>query len=789
MWRLTLIISHIKIALRQLARQKGYSFIKIMGLTIGMTCFIFIGLWVRDELSFDQFHQKKERIYRILNKTRSGDLIPSPTYALAPALKSLYPEVEEFSRVWFFYSSLVKHGDKSFEEDRIYMADPGFFRMFSFPFIKGDAETALADRNAIVLTEDAALRYFGTEDPIGKVLYLAQEGANFTVTAVIENIPPNSHMQFDFMIRVEFLGEDRLARWEEWVGPCYILLRKDASASAFTAKIADIYKKNVDPVVTYSPVLQPLTRVHLYEFGVPGSIKKAYVFSVIALFILIMACINFINLTTARSAQRAKEVGMRKVIGALKSQIMRQFLGEALVIAFFSLILAVLLVEALLPQFNLFTGKSLAFLSLANLSVILTLLLTTLVVGLLAGSYPALFLSSFKPINTLKSQLKFGNRGSAVRKILIVFQFAISVSLITCTLIVSRQLNYIQSLDIGLNRENVVILLNNPELRPRFESFKDKLQTKPGIKSVTSAAQGPTWVGESISIDWEENPSDNRLPVDYTVVDYDFFKTFDMEITQGRSFSPEFTTDIDEACIINELAAKRMGLENPIGTSIYMAHPAWEESFRKARVIGVVKDFHDRTLHTAMRPFVFRMYRPWHQFIFVKIDGTRVPDALRAIENTFKTSVPGYPYRLMFYDEAYNRQYMSEHQLGRLFNVFSLLSIVISCLGLLGLAAYTAEQKTKEIGIRKILGASIPSIVNLTTREFLKWIAVANLIAWPVAYLVMSQWLRDFAYKVSIGPLVYCISGVLTLIIALLTVSYQSIKAATANPVDSLRYE
>jgi putative ABC transport system permease protein len=781
--------NHIKVALRQLTRQKGYSFIKIIGFSIGMACFILIGLWVRDELSFDQFHQKKEQIFRILNKTDSGDLIPSPTYALAPALKSLYPEVEEFSRVWFWHGSLVKYRGKSFEEDRIYMADPGFFRMFSFPFVKGDPETVLADRNAVVLTEDAALRYFGTEDPIGKVLYLAEDRADFTVTGVIENIPPNSHMQFDFMIRMEFLGEDRLARWEEWTGPCYILLKQDASASAFTAKIADIYKENVDPEVTYFPVLQPLTKVHLYEFGVPGSIKKVYIFSVIAVFILIMACINFMNLTTARSAQRAKEVGMRKVIGAFRSQIIRQFLGEALVVAFFSLILALVLVEVFLPQFNLFTGKSLTFLSLANLSIILTLLLTTVVVGLLAGSYPALFLSSLQPVNTLKAQSKFGNRGSAVRKILIVFQFAISAGLITCTLIVSRQLNYIQKRDIGLNRENVVILLNNPELRPRFESFKDRLQTKPGIKSITSAAQGPTWVGQTISIDWERNPSDDGLSVDYTVVDYDFFKTFDMEITQGRSFSPEFTTDMEEACIINELAAKLMGLENPIGTSINMGHPAWEESFRKARVIGVVKDFHDRSLHTAVRPFVFRMYRPWHQYIFIKIDGTQVPEALGTIENTFKTTVPGYPYRLMFYDEAYNRQYMSEQQLGRLFNVFSLLSILISCLGLFGLAAYTAEQRTKEIGIRKILGASIPGIVNLTTREFLKWVAVANLLAWPVAYLVMSQWLRDFAYKVNIGVLVYCISGGLTLIIALFTTGFQSIKAATANPVHSLRYE
>jgi putative ABC transport system permease protein len=446
-------------------------------------------------------------------------------------------------------------------------------------------------------------------------------------------------------------------------------------------------------------------------------------------------------------------------------------------------------VDSVLPQFNLFTGKSLTLLSTANLSIILTLIITTVGVGLLAGSYPALFLSSFQPVYTLKSNSKFSKKGSGIRKILIIFQFAISVGLITSTLIVSKQLRHIQNRDLGLNRENVVMLLNNPELRPQFEAFKDKLQTKPGIRSVTSAAQGPTWIGENIPINWESNPGDNMLSVDYTVVDYDFFKIFDMKITRGRSFSPEFATDMKDACIINELAVQRMGLENPIGTNIYMAHPAWKESFRKARVIGVVKDFHARTLHNTIRPFVFRMYRPWHQYIFVKIDGTRTQETLKEIENTFKTFVPGYPYRLMFYDEAYNRQYVSEKQFGQLFNAFSLLSIFISCLGLFGLAAYTAEQRTKEIGIRKVLGASVPGLVTLTAKEFIKWIVVAHFIAWPAAYFLMSQWLRDYAYKVSIGPLVFGFSAGLTLIIALFTVSYHSLKAALADPVDSLRYE
>jgi hypothetical protein len=532
-----------------------------------------------------------------------------------------------------------------------------------------------------------------------------------------------------------------------------------------------------------------LTKVHLYERVRPGSIKKVTIFSVIAVFILLMACVNFMNLTTARSSRRAREVGMRKVIGAVRSQLIRQFLGEALVVAFLSLGLSLLLVEIALPQFNLFTGKSLTLLSKANFSIILTLLFATVVTGLLAGSYPAFFLSSFRPVHTLKSQPRLGAKSSEMRKLLIIFQFVISVGLITCTLVVSKQLRFIQKHDIGIDRENVVILINNPTLQTRFDAFKNELLTIPGIRYVTSAAQGPTDIGQSISIDWEGNPDEDMLGIDYTVVDYDFFKTFNMEITQGRGFSQEFATDMKDACVITETTALRMGLEDPIGTVIYMAHPAWPESFRRARVIGVVKDFHARTLHNPLRPFVFRMYRPWHTFVFIKIEGTRVQETLATIESTFNSHTEGYPYRFFFYEDFYDRQYKPEWRLGRLFNGFSLLSILISCLGLFGLGAYMAEQKTKEIGIRKVLGASIPGIVTLTAKEFIKCIAIANLIAWPLAYVVMRGWLQDFAYKVSIGPLIFILASALTLFIAFVTVGYHSIKAALANPVDSLRYE
>lgn len=789
LWVSGLVKSYFKVAFRRIKRQKGYSIINIFGLAIGLSCFILIGLWVKDELSFDRFHQKKDRIYRLVNRLPDGSSVPSVTYALGPALEEEYFQVEESCRVWPWGGSLVKYLDKSFEENNIYLVDPSFFKIFSFPLIKGTRESALADRYSVVLTEETAHKYFGDENPMGKVLHLTQYEGDFKVTGVIENIPLNSHLRFDMMTRVEWLGEERLARWREWVAPSYLLLRPGVSPAKFETQIADIYKKKIGPEQNYVPVLQQLTDVHLHEFGQPERVRKVYAFSVVAVFILLMACINFMNLSTAQSAKRSQEVGIRKVIGAMRRQVVRQFLGEALLIALISLILALIVVESVLPYFNHFTGKSMVLLSGANFTAILILLLIALGTGLFAGSYPSIFLSSFEPAKTLKNRSTVGNKGAGIRKILIIVQFAISVGLIVCTLVVASQLRFIQNQDLGLDREHVVILSNNPNLLPRFDAFKSLLLSYTGIKNVTAAAQLPTQIGQSIQINWEGNPTQEMLPVDYTVVDYDFFKTFDMKILQGRSFSKEFATDEKTACIINETAAKQMGLEDPVGTNIFMAHPAWDESFRPAQVIGVVKDFHSRSLHTAIRPFVFRMYKPWHQYAFIKIDGSGIQKTLAQIKSAFEEHAPGYPFDFVFMDEAFNQQYTSERQLGKLFNGFSLLSIFISCLGLFGLASCVTEQKTKEIGIRKVLGASVPGVISLTAREFIKWVLVANLIAWPIAYLVMRLWLHEFAYRVSIGPLVFGMAAGLTLLVALVTVSYHSLRAALANPVDSLRYE
>jgi len=785
-----MIKNHLKIALRHMRRHRGYSFINIAGLALGLACFILIGLWVADELSFDRFHEKKDRIFRVLNKVSGGELIPSPTYALAPALKEEYPEVEEASRVWPWAGSLVRSGDKAFEEDRICLVDPGFFRMFTFPFLKGDPGTALADRRSIVLTASAARKYFGEAEPLGQVLVLDQYRANFTVTGVIADVPLNSHIQFDLVARVELLGEDRLARWEEWTGPVYVLLRPGAAAGAFTGKIADIYKRHESPTATYVPVLQPLTEVRLNEAGSSAGRQRVVFFSLAAVFILLMSCVNFMNLSTARSALRSKEVGIRKVVGARRPQLVRQLLGEAILTSALAMFLALVLAEAVLPSFNRFAGKSLTLLSGAGLPLLLTIVLVVMATGTLAGSYPAFVLSSSSSVDALvRKRSGPAGRGAAIRKALIVFQFSISVGLITCMLTASRQLRHIQTMDLGLDRRNVVILLNNPGLRPRFEAFREDLLRTPSIRAVTSAAQGPTWVGENIPIDWEGNPTGERLSADYTVVDYDFFETFGMTIVSGRAFAREFPSDEADSCVINETAAKRMGVADPLGMTVTMAHPAWPESFRKARVVGVVKDFNSRSVHTAIRPFVFRMYRPWHQYAFIKIDGSRVPEALEEIEAAFRRHSPGYPYRHLFYDEAFNRQYASDRRTGALFGAFGLLSIFLSCLGLFGLASYTAEQKTKEIGVRKVLGASVPGIVSLTTRDFLKWVAVAHAIGFPAAYLVMNRWLGQFAYRVSLGPAIFALTAGLTLFIALATVGYQALRAGLADPVESLRYE
>jgi putative ABC transport system permease protein len=784
-----MFMNYIKIALRTFKKEKVYSFINLAGLSLGLVCFILISLWVRHETSYDRFHDKKDRIFRILNANDNGTFGASVSYALGPELERKYPEIEASCRVWPWHRSLVKYQDKRFDEYNIYLTDPSFFTIFTFPFVEGNAETALADLNSIVITEETARRYFGEENPIGKILHVAVHNTDFTVTGVVQDIPSNSHMQFDMVARVEYLGEDRLRRWEEWVSHSYVLLRSDEDEENVEGKIAGIYEGHLDYQPDYRPVLQPLTKIHLYAFGQPGLIKQVSIFSVIAILILAIACINFMNLSTARSARRAKEVGLRKVTGARRSQLVRQFVGESLLLSYLALGLALALVDIVLPTFNAFTGKELSLTSGPAGYLIFLIFIVAPLTGLLAGCYPAFHLSGFRPAEVLKGKADFTAGRSQFRKILVVLQFSISIGLIIATLTISKQLQFIRNKDLGLDRHNVVILMNNADINSRFDVFKSELESEPGVIHVTAAAQRPTDVGQAVTIDWEGRQDDTQFAVKYTVVDYDFFKTFNMELVEGRPFSRTIASDAIEACIINESLKREIGEESPLGKQIYFEHPEFPEPARYVRVIGVVKDFHSESMYRAIRPFIFRIHRPFHQYVFIKVDPNNLEQTLGRIKKTFNLFTPEYPFEYLFLDKAYEAQYRTEKQLGQLFQIFGAFSIFISCLGLFGLAAYTAEQKTKEIGVRKILGAPVSAIILLLSKQFTKWVLLANVIAWPVSFLVMSRWLNEFAYRIHIGLGIFILSGLVTLLIALLTVGYQAIRAAVANPVDSLRYE
>jgi len=784
-----MFMNYIKIVLRTFRKQKVYSFINLAGLSLGLACFILISLWARHEMSYDQFHVKKDRIFRILNANANGTFGRAVSYALGPELEQKYPEIEDSCRVWPWHRSLVKYQDKKFDEYSFYLTDPTFFTMFTFPFVKGNAATALADLNSIIITEETARRYFGEEDPMGKILHVASHNTDFNVTGVIQNIPSNSHLQFNMVARVEYLGEDRIARWEEWVAPSYVLLESGANAEDVEEKIAGIYKEHLDNDPDYRPVLQPVTKVHLYAFGRTGLVRQVAIFSIIAIFILVIACINFMNLSTARSARRAKEVGLRKVTGAHRSQLVRQFLGESLLLSYLALGLAVLLVHTVLPAFNVFTGKQLSLTDGAGSYLTFLIFIVVPLTGLFAGCYPAFRLSAYQPEKVLKGKAGFAAGSFQFRRILVVFQFSISIGLIIATLIVAKQLRFIRERDLGLDRHHIVTVWNNPDLNNRFDAFKSELEEERGIIQVTAAAQRPMNVGQGVPIDWEGRQDNAQFVVKYTVVDYDFFKTFNMELVEGRPFSRAIASDATEACVINESLKKIIGTESPLDKQIYFNHPEFSEPARNVRVIGVVKDFHSESIHNSIRPFIFRIYRPFHQYVFVRIDPRDIQGAMGRIKRTFERFSPEYPFYFQFLDAAFEEQYRTEKQLGQLFQIFGAFAIFISCLGLFGLAAHTAEQKTKEIGIRKVLGASVSGIILLLSKEFIKWVLVANIVAWPVAYWIMRQWLSEFAYRIDISIGVFILSAMIAFAIAMGTVSYQAAKTALANPIDSLRYE
>jgi putative ABC transport system permease protein len=788
--------NYLKVTWRNIKRYKGYSSINIIGLAVGLACCILILLWVQDELSYDRFHAKADDLYRAV--TEYQKTVPSTHYwpvcaPLAPALKEDYPKIIKATRFTRLRREQpVKYGDKSLLEAQICLTDPDFFEMFTFPLLQGDPASALSNPNSLVITEEMATKYFGSENPLGKTLNINNEH-DFTVTGIMKNIPHNSHLKFDFLvpfIRIEDF-EKEWAVLDNWTlngFATYVLLQKNTSLQELNHKIKDFILKHVaeSKDLLY---LQPLKDIHLYsshiQFGIEGqgNIKYVYIFSVVAFFVLIIACINFMNLATARSSNRAKEVGLRKVVGARRPQLIGQFFCESVLMALLSLILAVILVELFLPAFRNLSGKPLDLGFSNNINILLTIVVMTLITGFLSGTYPALFLSSLRPVKVLKGRLKTEERGYLFRKILVVSQFSLSILLIICTILVSNQVDYMRNRKLGLDKEQVVYLPIRSEQVDKYDPLKIELLKNTGIRNVAASSNIPTY-GVILTTDnftWEGKDPEDIKVLHVTSTGYDFIETLNMEMIQGRSFSEEYRSD-ENAVVINETAQKMIGMEDPVGKLLMQRDT-------ELPIIGVVKDYHFRSLHSEIEPLLLVNAPSLYRYILIKLDSGDIPSTLANIESTWKTFFPDSPFEYHFLDEAYDKLYRTEQRMGTLFNYFTGLAVLISCLGLFGLASFMAEKRTKEIGIRKVLGAPVSGVVILLNKEFIKWVLIANIVAWPVAYYAMSKWLQGFAYRTNIGVWSFALAALIALAIAVVTVSYKSIKAATANPVESLRYE
>ena len=771
--------NYLKLAIRHMKRHWGYSLINILGLSIGMACCILIFLWVRHELSYDKFHEKADDLYLITVSSDRGTWTSSP-WALVPTLKNDFPEIAKGS--WYgVIPLLARHEDKIFFEEAALVGDE-FLDMFTFPFVRGNPEYAFKDLNSVVLTEQAAAKYFGNEDPIGKVIQFENQ-VDLAVTGVIEDVPGNSHMEFDLLVSaIRFIGEPRTRTWSSDVSS-YVLLSSQANPVEVENKISETIIKYDKRTNNKKYVgLFPVKKIHLYSFSGTDPIVYVYVFSAIAVIVLLIACINFMNLTTARSSIRVNEIGIRKVCGGDRKDLIIQFLGEFMGLALIALIGAVVLVYFLLPGFNSLAAKQLEFNILHNGTLLAGLVLLAVFVGLAAGGYPALYFSSFQPDRVLKNTLKTGSSKNGLRKTLIVTQFTASILLIIATATIYKQIQYIRSKDLGFSKDQILVVRARRQLMANYNIVKERLLANPDVLHVSAASSIPLNVGNNNPVYWEGRSSDSYVSMNFVCVDYDYFETFDMEMSYGRSFSREYPTD-QENYIINEATLKLTGYQDPIGKMFSM----WQ---KEGTIVGVVKDFHGTSLHNDIRPIVFLMYQnlPYSNW-FIKIRGSRIAESIDFVKKTIAAIVPGYPVEPEFLDEHFQRQYINEDRLGKILMYFTGLAIFISCLGLFGLASFMAARRSKEIAIRKVLGASIWNVMRILSREFIVLIVLANIIAWPLGLFVMNRWMRNFSYHTRIGLGVFIAAGTVALAIALLTVSYQTFRAATANPADRLRNE
>lgn len=785
--------NHLKIALRMLRRNKIIAFINVLGLAIGLACATLILLYVRHELSYDQYHQQRHHIYRLVTGVQGAayQAVAKVPGAWGIAAQRDVPEVRRATRFVFFNETLVSRGEKRFYETSGFYADSSVFEVFSFPLIKGNPKTALTRPNTIVVSEGFARKYFGEEEALDQTLRF--DGQNeYQVTAVLSNVPTNSHFTFDFLVSMATYANPRRDDWQWNQYYTYLLLNDGASPETVAAKLPAMLRTHIDEklAVAYAPSLQPLTDIHLRsnlfrEMQANSNITYVYMISAVGFLILVIACINFMNLTTARASIRAKEVGVRKVSGAGRMHLIKQFLSESVLTSFAAAIIAVVGIDLLLPVFNSLTGRQLSFDYFNEKLFLLGFFGLAAIVGVVSGSYPAFVLSSFKPSSTLKGKAD-GSRGVWLRKSLVVSQFAISALLMIATGIIYDQLEFMQNKKLGFNDAQLVIIpIREDAMREKYETVKRELQQHPDIVSVTASGNLPGGGDWGIPYEPEGIPQERVPPMRELVVDHDFIQTFEMELAAGRAFSRDHPTDA-AAYMINEEAARQLGWSDPIGKLISMPNIQRE----KAAVIGVLKDFHFRSMREKISPIMFFIPPPdWFNVLSVRIRPENISQTLAFLESTWNELDPNHPFTYTFFDEQFGQLHHAEEQMGELLGAVALLAVLIACMGLFGLAAFTAEHRTKEIGVRKVLGASVGSIVTLLSKDFTRLVLIGFGVAAPVAWYAMNRWLQNFAYRIEIGAGVFIAVGLLALIIAWLTVSFQSIKAALANPVDSLRYE
>lgn len=808
--------NYFKIAFRNLRKNPGYSFINIGGLAIGIACCLLIGMYVKHEWSYDTFHEKSDRLYRLTYENRMGEnLAPAApeeymawgSAAIAPLLENDFPEVEHVVRLSGHHQLLISRNDQSFQEERYFFADSSFFDVFSFSLIQGDPATVLEKPGSIVLTETAAQRYFGNENAIGKTLELAlvDDKLQLEVTGIVADNPSNTHLDFDMLLSMntfenESRANDRAYVFESWGYVdffTYVLLEENTSVEEFQERLPAFVQKYIgdelqDLPQTYNLKLEPVTEAYLspvtgFQAGPKGNESSLYIFSFISFFILLIACVNFMNLATAYSTSRAKEVGIRKTIGAGRGGLIWQFISEAILLAGTATLLALAISQMALPFFQEFSGKEIPGTFFTGMPVIAILITGTIAVGLLAGFYPAFVLSAFRPVQVLKGNFSTSGSGATLRKGLVVFQFTAAIILIIGTLIVRDQLQYLQEKPLGFQDQQQLVLDYGGDalVNDNIDNVKQEFEKVPGVQnaSATRSIPGGYFPHATSQIETPDGAMQQINPGLYEV-DSEFLNQIEVEIAAGRLFSKEYSTDVEEALIINDVAAAQLGYSNPAD----VIGKRFQQWGREGQVIGVVKNFNHESLQNEIRPLTFRV-SPWLNYVVLQVTTDNVSATISNVEATWRELVPHRPFLFSFLDQSFDAQYRSVEKFGALFGVFTGLAIFVACLGLFGLAAYAAQQRTKEIGVRKVLGANVRDIIALLSKDFVKLVLIGFIIAIPIAWYVMNQWLADFAYRIDIRMHIFAIAGISALLIAIITVSWQSIKAALMNPVNSLRSE